>query len=132
MHGGSRPPWPENECAAPALTIEEARIFISECTWVYAKTMPWCEHWYITRMRVDNDRFVGLTKLIREAGEKRKWASYRAIYLDLDDGFSYWTQGAPIASTFILNRARSDSTPLPKPRKSTGVKPAPGPDVFTS
>ena len=120
MVGEARPPWPENECAAPALTIEEARIFTSECTWVYAKTMPWCEHWYITRMRVDNDRFVGLTKLIREAGEKRKWASYRAIYLDLDDGFSYSDSGSPrrvepsfsIAREATARRCRSLENPL--------------------
>jgi hypothetical protein len=114
-----RPPYPEEENAAPALSIDEARAFIESCTWTFAKTMPWAPHEYLVRRNVDNDKFVGLVKLIREKGERRKWGRYRSVYFDLD-GWSYWTMGAPVAITIIVNRAKIGSTQGDPPAKAPG------------
>lgn len=111
--GKAGPPFAEND--APAMTLEEAKVFISEVEWRFARTMPHAPHSYIVRMKVSNDKFVAFTKLIREQGTRRKWGPYKHTYLEIDE-FSYWTQGAPIASTFILNQARTDSTPQAKPK----------------
>jgi hypothetical protein len=82
----------EEQNAARALTVDAARAFIGQCECTFAKTMPWAPHEYIVRRNVDNDKFVGFVKLIREQGERRKWGRYRNTYLDsrrmelLDDG----------------------------------------------
>jgi hypothetical protein len=44
---------------------------------------------------------------IRERGERRTWGPYHHHYFDLD-GWSYWTMGAPLDQTVLINRARSD------------------------
>jgi hypothetical protein len=123
-------PWPKQEAyteeqnAARPLTIEEAREFIGQVQWTFAKTMPWAPHEYIVRRNVENDKFVGLVKLIREQGERRKWGLYRNTYLDIDE-WSYWTMGAPIPVTIIINRARTGE-PMgepPPPKKPKKPKP---------
>jgi hypothetical protein len=81
------------------------REFINQYEWTFAKTMPWCPHWYVVRRNVDNDKFVGFVKLIRAEGEIRPWGRYRHTYLDID-GYQYWTMGAPIANTIIINRSK--------------------------
>jgi transcriptional regulator with XRE-family HTH domain len=112
--------------AARALTIDEAREFISQCEWTFAKTMPHAPHEYIVRRKVENDKFVGLVKLIRREGERRTWGRYRNTYLAIDE-WSYWTMGAPIPITIIINRARTGEPmgepPPAKPKKLKEPKP---------
>jgi hypothetical protein len=69
----------EVQNAARALTVDAARAFIGQCEWTFAKTMPWAPHEYIVRRNVDNDKFVGFVKLIREQGARRKWGRYRNL-----------------------------------------------------
>ena len=97
--------YSEEQNAARMLTVDEAREFIKRYDWTFAKTMPWCPHWYVVRRNVDNDKFVGFVKLIRAEGEIRPWGRYRHTYLDID-GYQYWTMGAPIANTIIINRSK--------------------------
>jgi len=82
--------YSEEQNAARMLTVDEAREFINQHEWTFAKTMPWCPHWYVVRRNVDNDKFVGFVKLIRAEGEIRPWSRYRHTYLDID-GYQYWT-----------------------------------------
>jgi hypothetical protein len=58
--------YSEEQNAARMLTVDEAREFINQYDWTFAKTMPWCPHRYVVRRNVDNDKFVGFVKLIRE------------------------------------------------------------------
>jgi len=82
------------------------RQFIAARFWkfakTYAKTAP--HEYHVRHFRpgdADFERFVGI---IREHGYDRQfWGrTYRTFDLD---GQQYWTMGAPVAETMIINRA---------------------------
>lgn len=70
----------------------------------FAKTMPKWPHWYTLRKtwEVDED-FVFAVETIREHGFTEKWGgrTFRAFALN---GLKYWTMGAPIERTILINR----------------------------
>ena len=53
--------------------------------------------------------FVKTAEHIREHGKEGPFYEERYIYFD-EDEFSYWTMGAPIGETKIINRCLKDST----------------------
>ena len=85
------------------MDLDEARQFINECYWTFAKTMPQSPHDYIVRGKVDAEKFYRFVELIRRDGVVRPWGRYRNIYLAID-GFNFWTMGAPVVETTIINR----------------------------
>jgi hypothetical protein len=93
--------------------IEDFRWFVGKRDWRYAKTMPQWPHEYTVR-RFDDSQdaqalFEAAVRLIRTQGESRIFAptSRTSVYLDVD-GRQYWTMGAPIEETIIINRAWLD------------------------
>jgi hypothetical protein len=54
-------------------------------------------------------RFEWFVVFIRERGEQRRWGPYNHHYFDVD-GWSYWTMGAPVDETILINRARSEGS----------------------
>ena len=92
------------------MTEAEFRMFIKEGRWLYAKTMPQWPHEYVVRRATDSVEsqilFLRAAAYIRAHGEKRAFKPSRSkfIYLDID-GRQYWTMGAPLSNTIILNRA---------------------------
>ena len=85
------------------------RSMIARCEWTFAKTMPWCPHEYIVRGKCPftDDEFVHFVSMQREYGVKEHWGKYYFPYLYIDD-YKYWTMGAPIEETIIINRAQID------------------------
>ena len=86
------------------------KSFVSRVEWTFAKT--YAETWpheYIVRERVDEDLFVQLVKHIREHGYDSYFYRKRITYFD-EDGMTYWTMGAPIEETIIVNRCRKEQT----------------------
>lgn len=83
--------------------------FIDSCQWTFAKTMPEWPHEYIVRDQVDEDRFVRLVCHIRENGYESKFYQKTLIYYEYD-GMVYWTMGAPLEETIIINRCRKENT----------------------
>jgi hypothetical protein len=83
--------------------------FIQSVQWTYAKTMPEWPHEYIVRDRVDEGHFGKLVKHIREYGYEGKFYTMSITYFDYD-GMTYWTMGAPIEETIIINRCRKEET----------------------
>lgn len=102
--------------------------FIDSAQWTYAKTMPEWTHEYIVRKNVPDDIFVGIVTHIRKFGYVGKFYNTDITYFE-EAGMVYWTMGAPINETIIINRARVEDTyeyrlangTLPKP-KSSGIK----------
>ena len=45
---------------------------------------------------------------IREQGEVRPWGKHMHTYFDYD-GWTYWTMGAPLDETILINRERTKS-----------------------
>ena len=88
---------------------QDLRDFVNRETWTYAKTMPEWPHEYIVRERVDEDLFVQLVKHIRTHGYEGNFYSRKITYYD-EGGLTYWTMGAPIDETIIVNRCKKENT----------------------
>jgi hypothetical protein len=88
---------------------EELRNFIREENWTYAKTMPEWPHEYIVRERVDENLFDWLVRHIRANGHEASF--YQETFISFEeDGMLYWTMGAPVSETTIINRCRKESS----------------------
>ena len=88
---------------------EELRNFICREKWTYAKTMPKWPHEYIVREQVDEDLFIQLVEHIRANGYQGNFYKKKIIYYD-EEGFAYWTMGAPIDETVIINRCTKENS----------------------
>jgi hypothetical protein len=93
----------------------QATTYIAKVKWQFAKTMPLWPHEYTVRdWRHDLDAdFLDFAALIRSEGVVKAWPRdsanprYHHTYLELD-GWEYWTMGAPLPETTVINRARVD------------------------
>jgi hypothetical protein len=88
---------------------KELLDFVDTAKWTFAKTMPEWPHEYIVRDRVDEDLFVHLVHHIRANGYVGKFYQKNITYYD-DRGMVYWTMGAPLEETTIINRCRKEDS----------------------
>jgi len=84
--------------------------FINNSKWIftktYAKTWP---HHYIVKERVDENLFIKMVEHIRRFGYEGQFYKMKLIYFE-EDGYVYWTMGAPIEETTIINRCTKENT----------------------
>ena len=94
------------EVLVEAKEWEKLREMIVRCTWTFAKTMPWCPHEYIVRGKcpLTEDEFLYFIEMQRNYGKVERWGKYITPYLYID-GYKYWTMGAPMEETMVMNRA---------------------------
>jgi hypothetical protein len=112
---------------------EDLRSFVDRERWTYAKTMPEWPHEYLVRERVDPDLFEATVKHIRANGYEGRFYQKKITYYE-EAGLVYWTMGAPLEETVIINRcrkgdtfeSRSENGTLPPDRF---VRPSDGPDL---
>lgn len=83
--------------------------FIADRDWTNAKTMPQWPHEYIVRDKVNEDLFVELVNQIRTFGYEGKFYNKSIIYFDYKR-MTYWTMGAPVNDTVIINRCLKENT----------------------
>jgi hypothetical protein len=83
--------------------------FIANEKWTFAKTMPKWPHEYIIRERVDESLFEQLVRHIRANGFEGAFYQEKYIYFEAN-GMLYWTMGAPIEETTIINRCRKENS----------------------
>jgi GH25 family lysozyme M1 (1,4-beta-N-acetylmuramidase) len=88
------------------MTMDELRAFVQASSWKFAKSMPQTPHEYTLRREAkDEDLFERVVLHIRQVGYHKKWGKTTYTYLDID-GWQYWTMGAPLAATILINRAK--------------------------
>lgn len=87
----------------------DLRAFVDAQQWTFAKTMPLWPHEYIVRDRVDEGLFERLVVHIRSHGYEGRFYDKPITYYE-EAGFVYWTMGAPVNETTIVNRCRSEDT----------------------
>jgi hypothetical protein len=87
----------------------DLRTFVDGRRWTFAKTMPDWPHEYLIRDRVDERLFERLVVHIREYGREGRFYEKVLIYYE-EAGMVYWTMGAPLRETTIVNRCKSDDT----------------------
>lgn len=88
---------------------DDIRRFLAEEKWTFAKTMPEWPHEYVVRERVDNALFQRTVEHIRLNGYQSHFYQRSITYFE-EAGLVYWTMGAPIEQTTIINRCRKEDT----------------------
>ena len=74
--------------------------------WIFAKTMPENPHEYTLRREwADDADFVRAVLFIRAHGYQNLFEGYWYTQLDVG-GHTYWTMGAPVEETILINRKR--------------------------
>ncbi len=88
----------------------DIKAFVNKGHWTpartYASTWP---HEYIVRDQVDEALFLSLVQHIRQHGYEGRFYRKPITYFD-DDGKVYWTMGAPVEETTIVNRCTTEQT----------------------
>jgi hypothetical protein len=87
------------------MTADEFREWVRTSPWHVAKTMPETSHEYSLRREApDEAAFERVVIHIRKAGYQQKFRGRVYTYCDCD-GYQYWTMGAPLELTILINRA---------------------------
>jgi hypothetical protein len=91
------------------MTRTEIEAFIAGHDWRPAKTMPHIPHSYVVKAKCrDALEFERFVMHIRRHGYKGKFGKTTYVYFDWPvDGIvhQFWTMGAPLDITIIINRA---------------------------
>ena len=90
------------------IDYDKLREMIARCEWTFAKTMPFAPHEYIVKERcpLSAEEFEYFVNMQREHGIRERWGKYNNPYLYIDD-YKYWTMGAPLEDTTVINRAKA-------------------------
>lgn len=92
------------------MNINDINSFIASSRWIFAKTMPQWPHWYVLKKEVDPKVFEDFVMYIRKYGREGFFYKKRLIYLHID-GYKYWSMGAPLGDTILINRAEIEKEP---------------------
>ena len=87
----------------------ELQTFVNGQKWTFAKTMPEWPHEYIVKKQVDQALFVQFVSHIRMHGYEGMFYRKSITYYD-NAGLVYWTMGAPIDETTIINRCKKEDS----------------------
>jgi hypothetical protein len=91
------------------MSPEQIDPFISAHKWTFAKTMAHIPHSYVVRNRVrDEAEFERFVLHIRTNGYQARFGWRTFTYFDwmvADVLHQFWTMGAPLERTIIINRA---------------------------
>lgn len=97
----------------------DIKAYFDQQSWIFAKTYAdKAPHEYMLRKTAvgTEQEFEGAVAYIREHGFTAKFWNSPHVYLYLDGKF-YWTMGAPIDETIVLNRCNAEDYELNmKPR----------------
>jgi len=120
QRAGHAPGVRADSTAAPQAVMFPAELltFVNGQTWTFAKTMPEWPHEYLVRDRVDEKLFVRLVEHIRAHGREGRFYQGVITYYE-EAGLVYWTMGAPLAETIIINRCRKEDTYEERLRRGT-------------
>jgi hypothetical protein len=93
------------DSAAVGISFEQVAATLEVQTWTFARTMPKNPHEYTLRKTWTGDLpFEAVVQFIRDHGYRRRYG--RRWYVCLDVGqHRYWTMGAPLPATILINRA---------------------------
>lgn len=104
------------------LTHEEVRRWLEEQEWKVAVTAPDNPHAYCLRPNTDAVMFWRIVLHIREHGYQYRWG--RGEYTQLRAGdYDYWTMGAPLERTLLINRKHRDQTAKDEAEGKAGCGP---------
>jgi 2-polyprenyl-3-methyl-5-hydroxy-6-metoxy-1,4-benzoquinol methylase len=101
---------PDDHTVEPEHLLRVGRQLLKH-EWHFAKTMADQPHWYTLRREWSRDGdFVQAVEMIRNHGYIRKYRGSRYGSFNIN-GMYYWTMGAPIGETILINRAYNTEPP---------------------
>lgn len=71
--------------------------------WRFAKTMPHNPHWYTLRKEWRDEEFVRVVQTMRRVGYTEYYQGRRYTMFNVNN-MKYWTMGAPLRETILINR----------------------------
>jgi SAM-dependent methyltransferase len=80
-----------------------AKILIAQ-EYTFAKSMPQNPHWYTLRKNWGTNHFEDVVKFIRDNSYTEHFHG-RPFKMFKLNGYKYWTMGAPLSDTILINRA---------------------------
>ena len=85
----------------------EIKKYIGSVKWQFAKTMPEIPHEYtVADWNPDKtESFYDFVKYIREYGKDEMFYDKKFRCLEVDN-YKYWTMGAPVEETTVINRKK--------------------------
>ncbi len=87
------------------MQVEQFDNFVAARSWRFAKTYALvCPHFYTMRGDGDRKEFEEAVRFLRSVGFQAYWHTKLGIYYIRGD-FYYWTMGAAIEDTTVLNKA---------------------------
>jgi hypothetical protein len=106
------PEYPDHQ----SMSADEITSFIEAHTWKFAKTMPFSPHSYVVKENGRDPReFERFVVTIRRHGYRTRYGKSYYTVLDhpTEDGTvsKFWTMGAPLNRTIIINRALKPGSP---------------------
>lgn len=94
----------------PEMTKQELQLLLEKCFWKFARTLSHNPHHYTLRetWKRDDD-FDKAVQAIRDHAVEEKFGkkTYQVCYLGT---FKYWTMGAPIDETILINKKQTRFT----------------------
>lgn len=76
--------------------------------WIFAKTMTYDPHWYTLRKEWrDDPLFDKVVETLRRAGYDETYNGKKSRAFNMN-GMKYWTMGAPVPATILINRKHLD------------------------
>ena len=86
--------------------FNEIQNFLESKRFRFAKSMPQIPHSYIVRKHITEQDMFDLTiQYIRDNGYEEGFGNTVYTYLEIGN-HKYWTMGAPVDETIIINRAK--------------------------
>ena len=82
---------------------DDFRAFVRTHRWIFAKTMPENPHEYTLRRESSDAVFDAAVRFIRDEGEPEIYGGRPYTVFHCDD-HKYWTMGAPVEETILINR----------------------------
>ena len=99
----------------PPTDLKRVRDLLLAQQWIFAKTMPDNPHWYTLRKRWQRDEdFAWTVETIRRYGYEEIYEGWPYTVLNIDD-MKYWTMGAPVEETILINRKQMPTFADPPP-----------------
>lgn len=79
---------------------------VAKQNWIFAKTYAeTAPHEYVLRNMYDSFEFDRMVKTIRHYGFMAKYGNYEPTIYLINGDYYYWTMGAPVKKTIVINRA---------------------------
>lgn len=86
-------------------TLDDVARALIRHRWIFAKTMPKTPHWYTLRKEwTAPPEFEAVVQFIRDKGYQTRYGGRFYTCFNLN-GYKYWSMGAPLPETILINRA---------------------------